>query len=69
MDRLTRIRDKYECRIAKGCKAEAWMKSIYGRYPEDVCCNCPFEKIVNKLAEYEDKEEKNSMYRAVESEE
>jgi hypothetical protein len=25
-----------------------------GEYPDNQCDNCPFEKIMNKLAEYED---------------
>ena len=64
MKRLTRTPDEFECRLADGCLAADWMKSIYGQYPGDVidhgdsyCDNCPFMKIINRLAEYEDKEE------------
>lgn len=60
MTRLTRRLDNYPCRI-KGCKAEEWMKSVYGKYvdfDDDVCKDCPFEKYINKLAEYEDMADK-----------
>ena len=59
-ERLTRPYDEYECRI-KECTLEEWMKSLYGDYPDfeiDICNTCPVEKIANKLAEYEDKEER-----------
>lgn len=55
--RLTREKDEYECRIPRGCPAEEWMYDLYGEYPDDCCYNCPFEKYINKLAEFEDKEE------------
>lgn len=55
--RLTREKDEYECRIAGGCPAENWMYALYGEYPTDCCHNCPFEIFINKLAEFEDKEE------------
>lgn len=55
--RLTREKDEYECRIMVCC-AEEWMKKLYGIFPpESLCDNCPFESLVNKLAEFEDKEE------------
>ena len=55
--RLTRKKDEYECRIAN-CNAEEWMNKLYGDFPpENLCDNCPFESFVNKLAEFEDKEE------------
>lgn len=57
MERLTREKDMYECRIAGGCPAEEWMYDLYGKYPVDCCFNCPFEMYINKLAEYEDKNE------------
>lgn len=57
LERLTRVKDEYECRI-KDCPAEDWMFDLYGYYSESVICDdCPFLPIVNKLAEYEDKEE------------
>ena len=60
MKRFTRPIDEFPCRLAEGCKAEDWMKSLYGDYPNSnyVCYNCPFEIIINRLAEYEDKEER-----------
>ena len=61
MTRLTRIKDEYECRIGN-CLAEDWIENITGEvafnWPGDVCKDCPFEKYINRLAEYEDKEEK-----------
>ena len=61
MARLTREKDQYECRIDV-CYAESWMRDIYGHYPlfeetPNICDHCPFMPIINKLAEYEDKEE------------
>lgn len=53
-ERTTRIKDDWPCRINK-CVAEEWMRDLYGEYPDDsVCENCPFENIVNHLAELED---------------
>lgn len=61
MERLTRKKDNYPCRLAGGCMAEEWMVSCYHGevgYPEGVVCDtCPFMKYINTLAEYEDKEE------------
>ena len=57
--RLTRVKDEYECRIAGGCPAEDWMYDLYGEVA-NCCFNCPFEVYINKLAEYEDKEEINN---------
>lgn len=54
MARLTRIKDEYECR-ANHCEAEEWMYDIYGEYPDELICeSCPFEKYINRLAQYED---------------
>ena len=57
--RLTNLNKKYECRL-RDCEVEEWMYDIYDKYPfeihQDPCKGCPFMKIVNKLAEYEDKE-------------
>lgn len=60
--RLTREKDEYECRIAS-CLVEDWIEEITGitiynwKSDKNVCDNCPFEKYINKLAEFEDKEE------------
>ncbi len=56
MARLTREKDEYPCRIKGGCEAEEWMWQKYGKYPDNICKGCPFKKIINKLAKYEDKE-------------
>lgn len=57
---MTRHENDYECRVIN-CRAEDWMKSIYGSYPEkDICKYCPFQKYINTLAEKEDMEEKNT---------
>ena len=60
MARLTRVKDRYECRVDT-CFAESWMCDVYGHYPlfestENVCDHCPFMSYINKLADYEDKE-------------
>lgn len=53
-ERMTRVKDNWPCRI-NGCLAEEWMRDLYEEYPdESVCENCPFEEIVNHLAELED---------------
>ena len=60
MKRLTREKDEYECRIAGGCPAEDWIESVAGniyKWNEDPCDNCPFEKYINRLAEFEDETE------------
>lgn len=58
MSRLTRTKDEYECRMSNPCPAEDWMHDTYGLYPQtSICDDCPFEKYINKLAEYEDKNE------------
>ena len=58
MIRMTRRKDQYECRI-DSCPAEDWFDNI-GYIYEDAsyCQTCPFEKYINKLAEYEDNKEK-----------
>lgn len=57
--RLTNPNKKYECRPPH-CEVEEWMYDMYDEYPseihQDLCESCPFIKIINKLAEYEDKE-------------
>ena len=59
MTRLTKEADT-ECRIGD-CPAEDWMYDLYGKYPDDIPCdNCPFIDIINKLAQYEDLEEKEN---------
>ena len=55
VERLTQPTKDYECRM-KNCAAEDWMFELYGEFPKDVCEKCPFQKLVNRLAEYEDKE-------------
>ena len=60
-ERLTRPLDEFPCR-ANNCIAEEWMEmvtetSVYS-WSQYICDFCPFEKYINKLAEYEDKEEK-----------
>lgn len=61
-ERLTRHIDKFPCRIKNGCPAESWIEKITStssyNWDEFMCENCPFEKYINKLAEYEDKEER-----------
>lgn len=62
MNRLTRRKDNFPCRFKGGCPAEEWMVEVTGinyvNWEDDEACrNCPFMNIVNKLAEYEDKEE------------
>jgi hypothetical protein len=55
--RITRVKDKYECRFAGGCPAEEWICacSMGGELISNPCDNCPFEQYINKLADYEDK--------------
>jgi hypothetical protein len=57
MARLTRKKDQYPCRIADGCPADDWIMELGGN-PTDSCKNCPFEKYINALANYEDEEER-----------
>lgn len=58
MDRMTRTLDNFPCRI-KNCPMENYLIDEFDIPTENysICDNCPFEKIVNKLAELEDKEE------------
>ena len=60
-ERLTRHIDEYPCRIKDGCPAEEWIEKVSETDASDwyisECEDCPFEKYINKLAEYEDKEE------------
>ena len=54
-ERMTRHKDDYPCRIKDGCLAEAWMHDLYDSYPDESPCDyCPFEEIINHLAELED---------------
>ena len=62
--RLTRKKDEFECRVGTGdcCDMEEWVEKITGVdvhvwSTDDFCSTCPFEKYINKLAEYEDKAE------------
>ena len=59
MSRMTRPKDKWECRINE-FGAEEWMSDLYGHYPraDDICSNCPFFYHIKRLAEYEDLVEK-----------
>lgn len=57
MERLTRDKDEWPCRMAGGCPAESWIINHSGDVDGAICEDCPFEKYINKLAEYEDLEE------------
>lgn len=57
MERLTRRKDQYPCRMAGECPAGEWITDLGGN-GSNSCDNCPFEKYINALAEYEDKVEK-----------
>ena len=52
--RLTRIKDKYECRIDH-CPLEDWVMEQIPGCTGLSCVGCPVMKHMNKLAEYEDK--------------
>ena len=60
MSRLTRPKDRWECRIAGGCPVEEWLATHDVKIEDEIyfCEDCPFEKYINKLAEYDDAEEK-----------
>lgn len=69
MSRLTREKDEYRCRI-KECCMEEWVEELTGvtsynweTSSEFMCDNCPLEKYVNKLAEYEDEFDKREKFR------
>lgn len=57
MARLTRKKDRYECRIDT-CVLEDWfLDHVIGRNIElvgSLCDNCPVMPYINKLAKYED---------------
>lgn len=55
MERLTRRKDQYPCRM-KNCAVDEWIQDMGGD-PDTCCHECPFEKYINALAEYEDKAE------------
>ena len=60
MERLTRKKDQYPCRMAGGCPAENWIAEeanvrIYNL--GNVCDKKKKKKYINALAEYEDKME------------
>ena len=61
MERMTRTKDKYECRFLGGCPAEVWIEMVsgldYTHWSCSPCDCCPFEKYINRLAEMEDKME------------
>lgn len=56
MKRFTRPKDNWECRI-KDCHMEDYLINEFDIPTENYnfCENCPFEELVNKLAELEDK--------------
>lgn len=56
MARLTREKDRYECRVANGCPIEEWVLEHIrdGRLVGDLCDDCPVMVYINKLADYED---------------
>lgn len=56
-ERFTQKDSPYECKL-KECEVDNWIRSFGGDYAETPCDTCPFMKIVNKLAEYEDEAEK-----------
>ena len=58
--RLTRKKDNYPCRI-KNCYIEDWVLEhiVKGELIGNLCNDCPIEPLVNKLAEYEDREEEH----------
>ena len=61
MARMTRPKDKYECRIAGGCPIEDWMmECIEGELVRNPCDECPMMPIINKLAVYEDMEDERA---------
>lgn len=64
MSRLTGRKRDCECYIGENCPAEDWMLEVTGTpfsnwNPKTfICKDCPFMIYINKLAEYEDKEER-----------
>ena len=56
MERLTRRKDQYPCRMAGDCSADEWITDLGGD-SSNCCDTCPFEQYINALAEYEDKAE------------
>ena len=63
MSRLTGRERDCECYIGEECPAEDWIYKVAGPFvywnPNTyICEECPFMKYINKLAEYEDKEER-----------
>lgn len=63
IERITRRKDKWPCRIANGCPAEDWIEIITGTSIDEwdtqgsICKTCPFEQYINRLAEFEDEAE------------
>jgi hypothetical protein len=62
MERLTRAKDEYACRI-KECSIDDYINNLMGEYPWNPCDCCPFKKFINTLAEYEDLEEEGKVNR------
>lgn len=57
MERVTRRKDKYSCRVYH-CPVEDWMYDLYGELKDkDYCESCPVMFYANRLAEYEDKQD------------
>lgn len=58
MERLTRVKDEFECRMLGTCPVEEWIRNCLklnlDKAKENVCTRCPFEKYINRLADYED---------------
>ena len=51
MERLTRTKDEYECRIAGGCPAEEWIINEYlglslAKAKEDICLTALLKNIL-----------------------
>ena len=63
MNRLTRPLDQWPCRLAKACTAEEWFYDhldLGDSFNGDLCEDCPFMEIINRLGFYEDLFEKSS---------
>ena len=58
MERLTRVKDEYECRM-KNCEMEEYLRQFFLSFFDsptgpDVCSNCPLMPVANRLADFED---------------
>lgn len=67
MERLTRAKDNFPCRLASTCYAEDWIEKTTGvtsyNWNSDFseCDYCPFEEIINHLGTLEDYLEKHNI--------